>query len=690
MIFQTRNVKLPRWIRRSPLLLVLIQTPLFAQHVEWADQVLGYSSQQSAKEHSAEQALGRPNKCPATGDSPCAWVPVTGPNQGPQEEWIKVGFDHSMKIQQVAVAENIYPGAIEKIILYDDEDRRRDSVVYHPHYEQIESKVAHWIFVPRTMYAVSAVEIVTQPGLLPGQNEIDAIAISDSREPVIADINVAPNVNVGPRENLGPNINSIYDEVLPVISPDGKTLYVDRKNHPQNYRKAGARIDSNNVDNIWFSTQDAGGNWMPLQNMGPQLNNGFGSFVASVTPDGNTLLLGGRYEPKGNELNGDFSLWLTHRITDGWSYPQKVVVNDYYNTGVYVEFCLSNDGRTIILSLDRRDSHGGKDLYVSFLQADGTWSAPKNLGPDVNSAADEATPFLASDGKTLYFASDGFAGYGSMDMYITRRLDSTWQHWSEPENLGPQLNTSGWDAYYTVPASGEYAYFVSTQNSFGLDDIFRVKLPEELRPRPVVLVSGNVLDAKTGKPVMAEIKYEDLETGKEIGSARTSPGTGAYKITLPAGANYGYRAEAPGYVPVSQNLDLTKTDTYQELERDLTLVPIEKGETIRLNNIFFETAKADLRPESFTELDRVVTMLKDNPNMEILIGGHTDNVGSPASNVQLSGARAMAVQSYLINKGIIAARLRTKGFGETKPVASNDTDPGRQQNRRVEFTIVKQ
>jgi OOP family OmpA-OmpF porin len=690
MFFNKRFSTRSFFLLWSFMLLILIPVQLYAQDVQWANQLLGFSSQRGVKEHSALQALGKPNKCPVTGDSPCAWVPMTGPGEGPREEWIKVGFDRSMKIQQVAIAQNIYPGAIEKIILYDDEDRKRDSVVYTPHYEGTDWKMARWTFASRKSYPVSAIEVVLQPGLLPGQCEIDAIAISDSKDAITADINVARNVNVGPRENLGASINSIYDEVLPVISPDGKTLYVDRKNHPQNYRKIGARIDTNNIDNIWYSTQDAIGNWLPLKNIGPLLNNGFGSFVASVTPDGNTLLLGGRYEPKGNEGTGAFGLWLTHQIADGWSYPQQVIVKDYYTNAAYVEFCLSNDGRSIILSLDRQDSHGRKDLYVSFLEPDGTWSVPKNLGPEVNSAGDEATPFLASDGKTLYFASDGFAGYGSMDMYITRRLDSTWQRWSEPENLGPQLNTAGWDAYYTVPASGEYAYFVSTENSYGMGDIFRVKLPQELRPRPVVLVSGNVHDAKTGTPVMAEIKYEDLETGKEIGSARTSPGTGAYKITLPAGENYGYRAEAPGYIPVSENLDLTKAETYQELERDLTLVPLEKGETVRLNNIFFETAKAELRPESFTELDRVVTMLKQNPNMEILIGGHTDNVGSPASNIQLSSSRALSVQSYLISKGISNTRLRTKGFGETKPVAKNDTDAGRQQNRRVEFTIVKQ
>lgn len=675
------------------LFCAVIASPLRAQNVEWASQVLGYSSQKApygSPQNSAEQVLGKPNKCPATGDSPCAWLAANDPDMGTQEEWIKVGFTDPMKIQQVAVAENYYPGAIEKIILFDDNDRKRDSVVYQPRFDGIDAKVAHWIFIPKTRYNVAAVEIVLQPGLVQGPNEIDAIAIADNTTPVQAEINVAPDVNVGPRENLGPNINSVYDEVLPVISPDGKTLYVDRKNHPQNFRRGdGIPQDANNNDNIWYSTQDSDGEWQPLQNIGSMLNNGYGSFVSSVTPDGNTLLLGGIYLPKSGGP-AHFGLWLTHRIPSGWSVPEEIVIKDYYTKAVFEEFCLSNDGRTIILSLDRADSHGGKDLYVSFLQPDGTWSAPKNLGPDVNSAADEATPFLAADGSTLYFASEGFAGYGSMDMYITRRLDSTWQHWSEPENLGPQLNTAGFDAYYTVPASGDYAYFVSTENSIGMGDIFRVKLPESLRPRPVLLVSGRVVDAKSGKPVTALIKYENLETGTDIGSARTSPGTGAYKITLPAGENYGYRAEAPGYVPISENLDLTKVTEYQEIQRDLTLVPIEKGEVVRLNNIFFETAKAELRPESFAELDRVVKLLEDNPSMEISIGGHTDNVGTAVTNNELSQARAQAVETYLVSKGINVKRLRVKGYGDTKPVATNDSDAGRQQNRRVEFTILKQ
>jgi len=663
-------------------------------HIEWASEVLDFSSEFSPKEHSANQVLGVPNKCPATGDSPCAWLPKSDPDMGNQEEWIKVGFERPMKIQQVAVAENFYPGAIEKVILFDEHGKKRDSAVYTPHFDGINAKVWHW-HCQRTYYAVAAVEIVLQPGLVPGPNEIDAIAISDQIESVQAEINVVPNLKVGTRENLGPTINSPYDELYPVIAPDGKTLFVVRRDHPENYRLPAIVSRMRNLDtlddNIWFSTQTADENWLPVKNIGPMLNNGYGSFVASVTPDGNTLLLGGTYKPKGGTSGSEhFGLWFTHKTANGWKDPDEIKVKDYYTKSVYVEFCLSNDGRTIILSLQRADSYGGKDLYVSFLQPDSTWSAPKNLGGTINSAADEATPFLASDGKTLYFASEGFSGYGGMDMFISRRLDSTWQHWTEPENLGPELNTSGWDAYYTVPASGEYAYFVSTENSTGEGDIFRVKLPQELRPEAVILVKGKVRDAKTGKPVNAEIKYENLSTGREIGSARTSPTTGIYEITLPAGANYGYRAEAPGYIPVSENLDLTHTEEYKELERDLTLVPIERGQTIRLNNIFFETAKADLRPESFAELDRVVQILHDNQTMEIEIDGHTDNVGSPATNKLLSEARATSVQTYIKNKGIPATRLRAKGFGETKPIATNATDEGRQQNRRVEFTILKQ
>jgi OmpA-OmpF porin, OOP family len=674
------------------ILLVSLARTVTAQtneHVQWASEVLDLSSEvrkTGEKGYGADQALGKPNKCPAPGDSPCAWAPAG--NSG--EEWIKVGFERPMKIVQVVVAENFNPDAISKIVLYDEKDRERDSYPSQPEAQGVGPHMHHLI-INRTSYNVAAVKVVLQVGVVPGPSEIDAIGISDAWEKVEAEVNVAPDIRVGPRENLGPGVNSQYDEVLPVISPDGKTLFVDRKNHPQNIRAGNAPFSPNEIDNdnIWYSQLDARNNWQPLINIGPQLNRGFGSFVSSVTPDGNTLLLGGTF-PSQRLHHENSGLWLSHRTKTGWSTPEEVIVRDFYTKAQTAEFCLSNDGRTIVLALDRADSRGRKDLYVSFLTDDETWSAPKSLGPVVNSVADEMTPFLAADGKTLYFSSDGYAGYGGLDMFITRRLDDSWQHWTEPQNLGPQLNTPGWDAYYTLPASGEYAYFVSTENSYGAGDIFRVKLPESLKPQAVVLISGKVLEAKSGKPIGAAIKYEDLATGKEIGSASTNPTTGIYKITLPAGRNYGYRAEAAGYIPISENLDLTNEKSYHELERDLTLVPFEKGEVVRVNNIFFETGKATLRPESSPELDRIVKLLKEHPTMEIAIAGHTDSVGTPSANLQLSEDRAVAVQAYLIGKGIAAKRLRTHGYGETQPIAPNTTESGRQQNRRVEFTIVKQ
>lgn len=661
------------------MLLVFLPTTLFAQGVEWASSVVDFSSQHGEQAYSAQQLLGRPNKCPATGDSPCAWASAADLDDGgEQEDYVVVRYATPLHVAQIGICENFYPGAVSKVVLHDVDGGTHTVYKATPKPAGLTARVLRIFGRKKTDYLVRDVEVVLQTGLVPGLNEIDAIGISESTTPIEAEINVVPDAQVGPREHLDDNINSPYDEVLPVIAPDGKTLFVDRKNHPDN-------IGPN--DNIWITTQDSTGHWQPLQNIGPALNNEFGTYAASVTPDGNTLLIGGTFTV---DTSQRFGLWLTHRTADSWSKPEFVRIKDFYNNSKFQEFCLSSDGRTIVLSLDRTDSKGGRDLYVCFLQQDGTWSAPKNLGPGINTAAEEATPFLAADGRTLYFASEGYSGYGSMDMYIARRLDESWGKWSEPQNLGPQINSESWDAYYTVTASGEYAYFVSTLGSNGQGDIYRVKLPQALRPRPVVLLSGRVLDAKTGKPVNARIKYELLPGGREVGGAATNPTSGIYKISLPAGFTYGYRAEAPGYVPVSENLDLRSTEHYSEERRDLMLVPIEKGQTIRLNNIFFETGKAELRPESFAELDRIVDLLQVNRTMEIAISGHTDNVGTATLNRELSDARAKAVMAYLVQKGIQQKRLKAKGYGDAKPIADNSTEEGRQANRRVEFTITRQ
>jgi outer membrane protein OmpA-like peptidoglycan-associated protein len=480
------------------------------------------------------------------------------------------------------------------------------------------------------------------------------------------------------RENLGPMINSAFDEVLPVIAPDAKTLYFVRKGHPEN-------TGDDDLDDIWYSELQADGSWGPARNMGAPLNTDGYNFVCSVMPDNNTLMLGNQYLPDGGQIEG---VSLTHRSRNGWSTPSNIRIDSLRNRSEWSEYTLAPDGRVLVMSILRSDSIGGRDLYVSFLQGDTAWTEPRNLGTVVNSAQQDITPFLAADGRTLYFSSNRDGGYGNNDVYMTRRLDSSWLNWSRPRNLGYPINTPGWDAYYTVPANGEYAYFVSTNKGFGKSDIFRIVLPEDARPIPVMLVSGRVSDPDGGV-VPATISYERLSDGKLIGTAAVDPETGEYKIALPMGFDYGFHADADGYYPVSEHLDLTKLVGFDEVQRDLVLAPLLLGSSIRLNNIFFDFDMDVLRPESHRELDRLANLLKKHPSMIIQIEGHTDDYGNDEYNLKLSERRVAAVISYLVSQGIDPIRLVARGYGKTRPVATNDTDEGRQLNRRVEYTILQ-
>jgi len=406
--------------------------------------------------------------------------------------------------------------------------------------------------------------------------------------------------------NLGPQVNGPYDDILPVISPDGLTLYFCRSHSPDNI--GGGRQD------IWYSEMNSMGEWQEARNIGVPLNNRENNYLCSITPDGNLAIVGDGYSDSKNRQR---SVAIAYRTVNGWSVPKPLSIKNFYNNNRFGEFSLANDGKTLIMAIERQDSRGGKDLYVSFRNPDSTWKEPLNLGNVINSIGHEATPFIASDNSSLYFASDGHGGYGAFDVFVTRRLDSTWTKWSEPENLGPTINTTGWDLYYTIPASGEFAYYVSYNNTYGAGDIFRIRLPESARPRPVVLVTGRVLNKKTGEPIEGDIAYELLNTGQELGIARSTPSTGAYKIVLPAGERYGFRASADGFISVNENVDLSNIKEYTEIKRDLYLVPIEAGAVIQLNNIFFDYNKWDLRPESNLELDRLVEVMGKFPTMKV-------------------------------------------------------------------------
>jgi outer membrane protein OmpA-like peptidoglycan-associated protein len=651
--------------------------------LQWASSVVAFSSEHgspSSFQYKAVQALGKPNKLPSVGSSPCAWSPATEDTRA--DEWIKVSYAVPMQLRQVAIAENDNAGAISHVYLYDEKDNE------YLIYKHLDTRPAEpkgrvlSIFTDLTTYKVSAVKIILNICDVKGWNQIDAIGISTSIIPIEAQINLAYTDYQKNIESLGAAVNSEYDEVMPVIAPDSRLLFIDRKNHKDN-------IGGNTNDDIWYSTLQSDGQWAVAKHLPPPLNNDSHNYVCTVTPDGNTLLLANKYVKDGKSVGG---ISISNRINslEEWTFPEEVKIEDYYNLNKYAEFFLANNKKSLLLAIQRKDSYGERDLYVSFIKADGTWSAPKNLGAIINTAGIELTPFLAADDKTLYFSSNGFSGYGETDIFVSHRLDDSWTSWSEPINAGSLLNSKDWDASCTIDAKGEYVYFTSYSNANKASaDIFRAKLPQEIRPTPVVLISGRVLNSKTQQPVSAEIIYEILAKGTEAGFAKANPTTGEYKIILPAKDVYGFWAKAKGYFPVSQNIDLTQVTDYQELIRDLFLTPIEAGQSINLNNIFFEQGSEVLLRQSYSELERVIKILKDNPLMHVQLEGHTDIEGNYTLNMKLSYARVNFIKQFFIEKGIAAERIGMRAFGDVAPITRQRDEESKKMNRRVELRIIE-
>jgi len=651
---------------------------------QWASKVIKFSSQYSKFEKAALQVVGRPNVLPRGGEATTAWsVKFKNGKEISGPAFIRVAYSKPMRIQQVVVAESYNAGAVTKVTIFGTEKGQMQKVYEAtPKLVSQKGRMLNIILDKPTDFFVSEVQVDLNPEAVPGENQIDAIGIAECKDSVKAKINVVPNL-VWDSEpiNLGENINTIYDEDAPMISPDGKTIYFDRKNHPDNI---GGYKD---VDDIWYSVKDAEGNWRPAKNIGEPLNNKYNNFVQSITPDGNALLLANAYLKNGQMTEG---VSFTYRTRKGWAFPEKQIIDGFINLSPYANYFLTNDGKAMIMAIQMKDSYGGLDLYVSFRKGDNRWSKPKNLGPEVNTPMNDYSPFLAADGVTLYYSTSGLPGYGEADIFTTTRLDDTWENWTEPQNLGDGINTSGTDSKYNIPASGEYAYYSSTKNSIGKKDIFKIKLPQKVKPKPVVLITGVVRNETTNQPVDARIIVEELPGGEEVAIARTNPKTGRFKIVLPAGKKYGFRAVGLGFFDINKNIDLTDVDEYEEIETDaMRLAPIEVGQIVRLNNIFFEYGKATLKPESFPELDRTVEFLKNNPTMEIEIAGHTDNIGSEKTNQILSQKRAQSVADYIILHGIDAARLKVIGYGESRPIAFNTDEEGRAKNRRVEFKVLK-
>jgi len=752
----------------------------------WASEVLEVSSEKKLSNHihhlhpnayKAIQILDEPNIMPGSVGTSHAWTPKK-PNE---TDFIKVKFAKAIHIKQIAIVEAINPSALTELYLYDTAGTEYHIETFTPKPIDLSSRLLH-IFLERTPYMVESMKIVLEGKTVPGYNGIDALGVSESDVPVKINPLIAEGFNYSEKAiRLSDSVNTPYKEIKPLFSPDGKRMFFSRINHPDNI---GGQKD---MEDIWYSDLDMQtGEWQNAKNIGSPLNNKGPNFICSITPNGlyYDVLLGNEY--KRDQMKAGLS--IASRTAEGYSTPEPVIIDDYENLSPHANYFLTNGEQALLMSVHRRDGYGDRDLYVSFKQTDDTWSTPLNLGDVINTSEIEASPFLAYDNKTMYFSSQGHLGFGEEDIFVSHRLDDTWTNWSQPENLGPMMNSSEDDIFFHLTPDQRYAYY--SRGNKDNTDIFKFELPLYLLPEPLLILKGQVVDANTNTIVPnALLQFRDLNQKLDVQQIRSDTITGKYQVILPTGTKYGifayhknlvtdrneminaeyiyqtdtvyrdillhttadgkdvsrdavlkgkiingktgypiqnaeitfldgrhdtlvkkiktdsltgnYQFNIPigglyninikseGYVSVeNEEIDLSYNYEYDTIVKNFILYPVERGQRIALDNIYFDFDKASLRPESHKQLDQIYQFLAENSKIKVKFDGHTCSIGQADYNQKLSEDRALAVYTYLKKKGIAKKRIASFGFGESKPLKANASEPDREKNRRVEFVIT--
>ena len=470
-------------------------------------------------------------------------------------------------------------------------------------------------------------------------------------------------------KNLGASVNSKMSEYLPSKTIDGTQLFFTR------------RVDTYNED-FYSATRQNASNWETAQPLRGSLNTPQSEGAMMISQDGTWLVFTGCYRP---DSYGGCDLYISYKTKEGWSAAKNLgnrINSDQWES----QPCLSPDKRELYFASRRPGGLGGSDIYVSRLQENGQWSDPENLGPGINSSADEQCPFIHADNQTLYFTSSHWPGYGDDDLFLVRKVAEG--KWSTPKNLGYPINTIDREGTLFITADGKTAYYASERkDSYGGLDLYSFELNPSIRPFETRWVTGKVSDKKTGIGIPATLELTDLQNGQIISRVKTDS-LGNYLLTLPTGRDYAFTVNQKGFLFNSDQYFLKNGTVDSAVVKNIELQPIEKNASIVLKNIFFETNRFELTPSSLVELDKLVILLLENPTIQIEIGGHTDNVGKAETNLLLSENRAKSVVDYLVAKKIEARRVSYKGFGLTKPIADNNTEAGRALNRRTEMKIV--
>jgi flagellar motor protein MotB len=423
--------------------------------------------------------------------------------------------------------------------------------------------------------------------------------------------------------------------------------------------------------------------WQKAVNAGSPINTSQNEGAQSLSSNGNYMFFTACDRPGGL---GSCDLYFSAFNDGRWSEPSNLrqpVNTSYWES----QPSISADGKTLFFTSSRPGGLGGKDIWFSKMNDKNFWTDPVNLGSNINTAGDEMSPFIHFDGRTLYFSSDGRTGMGGFDLFMTRmNEDSTW---AEPQNLGFPINTYNDEMGLIIESNGQKAYFSSVRDKMKGKDIFCFKLYESVRPRPVSYLKGKVFDKETGKLLKADYELINLSTNK-VSIKNSTDSDGNFLVCLPSGYNYGINVIKTGYLFYSENFMFEGEHTVVEpFIKRISLNPIKVGEKIQLSNVFYEIDSWQLKNESMSELNNLTDLLSDNKDFVIEIGGYTDSTGSSDYNLVLSEKRALSVVNYLINKGISSDRLKYKGYGNTSPVGDNITVEGRKLNRRTEAKVIE-
>ena len=479
--------------------------------------------------------------------------------------------------------------------------------------------------------------------------------------------------------NIGPNINSENDEYLPAVIADESEIVFTVK-RPRDNQTICAFCQ---MEEDFYASKKENGEWQKRYKLDYPINTGYNEGAQCISPDGKYLF----YTICNTDFgNGSCDLYWSKRIGNRWARPRNFdapVCTKAWES----QPSIAPDGKTIYFTSNRPGGFGKMDLWKTEMTEEGLFTVPENLGKTINTEYDETAPFIHADGKTLYFVSDGHPGMGGRDIFFSTLTDTGW---TQPVNLGYPINTPDDEINILINAAGTIAYFsTDKEGGYGGQDLYYFTLDPQLRPTPVTYMKGKVIDENTHEPVHAAIEMIDLNTNKVTTSTFSDPVSGEFLACILTGSNIMMNVSHPYYLLYSENFQIEKN--YTELEpylKNIELKRPEVGESFVLRNVFFDFDKSTLKKESEVELNKLVGYLTSNKGIKIEIGGHTDNQGSESYNERLSNDRAKAVYDYLVNKGIDSNRMTYKGYGMSKPIASNDTEEGRALNRRTEFTII--